>query len=91
MKEDFSYNLEWTIEPSILNNGIIELTTRDIVGRLTKDILNTKEEMIRQGLTQLGWLPPEDVVKLHKQLDIAENWIEPHLIEPYYRQCEEEI
>lgn len=64
MKEDFSCKLECTIEPSIFNNGNIELTTRDIVGRMTKDILNTKEEMVRQALIQLGWLPPEESFKL---------------------------
>lgn len=76
MKEDFSYKLECTIEPSIFNNGTIELTTRDIVGRMTKDILNTKEEMIRQALIQLGWLPPEEVEKLKLEISILEDALE---------------
>lgn len=76
MNEDFSYKLECNIEPSIFNNGIIELTTRDIVGRMTKDILNTKEDMIRQALMQLGWLPPEEVDKLRIEISTLEDALE---------------
>lgn len=91
MKEDFSYKIEWAIEPSIFNNQAIELTTRDMAGRITKEILNTKEEMIRQGLIKLGWLPPEQVNDLHKQLDIAESFISSDLLRAYKAECEDKI
>lgn len=49
--------IESTVDPA---SGTIKIITT-LMGQATVDLLNTREEVIRQALIALGWTPPPEV------------------------------
>ena len=55
----FSKPKPWTMKPSIdPENGVVMLGVQDYAGRITQEIMRTKEKAIREALIALGWTPP---------------------------------
>jgi len=62
------YRVRTTVIP--FESGSIQITTEllrrdpktqvDNVVLLTREIINTKEELVKKALIELGWTPPED-------------------------------
>lgn len=88
MSRPFEYTVR--IDTIPFSNGVIEQKT-DIMGEITSKIIDTRTYQVEQALIRLGWLPPEQVNNLHKQLDIAESFIVPNLLWAYRTECEDKI
>jgi len=55
----FSRTTQWKITPSIdVTNGIVFLDTEDWGGKITREVMRTKEAAVREALIALGWTPP---------------------------------
>jgi hypothetical protein len=55
----FSRSMKWTFTPSIdREKGLVMLDTEDWGGKITREVMNTKERAIRRALIALGWIPP---------------------------------
>jgi hypothetical protein len=62
------YRVRTTVIP--FESGSIQITTEmlrrdsktqaDIVVTLTREIINTKEELVKKALIELGWTPPKE-------------------------------
>jgi len=51
--------MQWKITPSFDRaTGIVALETEDWGGRITREVMNTKDQAIRKALIALGWTPP---------------------------------
>jgi len=62
--------LEYRVRVSVITSesGTIQITTEnirrdlkthnDMVVTLTREIINTKEDRVKQALIELGWIPP---------------------------------
>ena len=60
MKElNFKSGIE--IKRKICADGKIELeTTESLSGRIYKEALDTKDQIVREALISLGWTPPKE-------------------------------
>lgn len=68
-EKDLDGSMRWNITSSIdRENGFVMLDTEDYAGKITREIMRTKEEAIRNALIALGWTPPLEPPK----------WIESH-------------
>lgn len=55
------FDKPWTCTPSVdFEKGAITLEVQDWSGRITREIMQTKEHAIRQALIALGWTPPTE-------------------------------
>lgn len=61
MKIPYDYSIHVTTTP--FSNGVIEQKT-DIMGEITRKVMDTREYQVQQALMQLGWLPPEESFKV---------------------------
>jgi hypothetical protein len=64
--------LEYRVRVSVITSesGTIQITTEnirrdlkthnDMVVTLTREIINTKEDRVKQALIELGWTPPAE-------------------------------
>lgn len=60
----------------------------ELMGRMTEEIYSTREDHIRNGLIDLGWLPPELHEALNRNLELAEKFIPGHNWPNYQAACE---
>ena len=82
----FKYKLNYEADPV---KQEIKLMT-EIMGEIQEEIFSTKDQYIRNGLIDLGWLPPEYKEALEKTLEIAESFIAPHNQDNYRAAVEME-
>ena len=67
-------DLKITVETKVDDDGLIHITT-DFMGNVTREICNTKDQQIRNGLIKLGWTPPsDDHVKSEPDCSMCKHW-----------------
>lgn len=69
MNKPYDYSINITTTP--FSNGVIEQKT-DIMGEITRQIIDTREYQVQQALKELGWLPPEESFKLLDCLSVIQ-------------------
>lgn len=57
MKYKITTNIK---ENRFIESEIVEMDYDDIVCRTMKQVLDIKEEQVKQSLIKLGWIPPKD-------------------------------
>lgn len=50
---------QFDIETKVYENGVIDHHTKDLLGHLVVETLNTKERHTKEALIKLGWQPPQ--------------------------------
>ncbi len=55
---DCSHKLQMFLDTLIYHNGKIEMTLRDSERELSKWVMDTREQAIKDALIKLGWTPP---------------------------------
>lgn len=86
IRTHMEYKLNYEADPVTQE---IKLIT-EIMGEVREEIYWTREEHIRNGLIDLGWLPPELAEALRRNLEIAEGFILSHNIINYQQALEAE-
>jgi hypothetical protein len=58
--------MQWKITPSIDRaNGTVALEVEDWAGKITREVMNTKDVAVRKALIALGWTPPPETPCKH--------------------------
>lgn len=51
---------KFTIKTFVKHDDVIVQETRDMVGRISKKIVETQDDQVRKALISLGWTPPSE-------------------------------
>lgn len=87
-------NLKYQIDAKV-NPDTIELTegwqseSKEIFNKTTRSIIEIREQVIREGLTKLGWLNPEDTLALLNACVVFQDGFAPHSV--HYKQARKDF
>ncbi len=68
--------LIWDFSASIMEDTIMAEYSLRGSNQISRQIINTREEIIRESLKKLGWMPPEEATKLENEVKKLRNVVD---------------